>query len=248
MKKMPKFIWILAVVFVMGVSMASCAGAQDGGGYASGSWSYKMTVEIETPEGIKTGSAVRKVSVIRSGILTSQMLPTVKLKGEAVVVDLGARGVVFALLKGYKVGADYGADIPAYMFNPERAYMSSKGIAHMSQLKGESKVLDPEWYPQFVWFRDINDPKTVENLLEMESDGRSSPTFTIKKDHFAEAFGAGVKLREVTIEMTDEPVTWGVVEKYMPSYRPIEDYMKWINTLKYSDPRRIGPDLFRKGN
>ena len=68
--------------------------------YVSGTWRYRITVEVETPEGIKTGSAVREVSnaasSIRFGFPESTSPPEVR--GEAVVVDLGERGVLFALI------------------------------------------------------------------------------------------------------------------------------------------------------
>ena len=68
-----------------------------------GSWNYKLTLVVQTPEGQVVGSAVRKVSAYRDPIIL-QFLPSssyahADVKGEAVVVNLGQRGVLFALLK-----------------------------------------------------------------------------------------------------------------------------------------------------
>jgi hypothetical protein len=221
MKKIPKSVRVLIALALLFVA---AKGAWDVA-YPSGTWRYRMTVTVETPEGLKTGSAVREVSVHIIPKLLPQMLPTVGLRGEAVVVDLGKRGAVFALLKGYKVGADYGADIPAYIFNPQKAYMTREGVRHMSRLKAEVRELESQWYPMFVRFRDPNDPKTVENLLDMKPcpdpvTHIPNNSVCLEKDYFEEAFGEGVRLKSVTIEMTDEPVTRSIVKQlvWLPDY------------------------------
>lgn len=62
---------------------------------------YLLTVEVDTPEGIKTGSSVIEVSTRKAGeyeIPTPKQVFT-RIKGEAVAVDLGKRGTMFALLR-----------------------------------------------------------------------------------------------------------------------------------------------------
>jgi hypothetical protein len=64
-------------------------------------WRYKITIEIETPEGIKTGSAVREVRAWKNAakIINPDVAPIeYEVIGEAVVVDLGKRGVLFGLI------------------------------------------------------------------------------------------------------------------------------------------------------
>lgn len=61
--------------------------------YPSGAWCYKMTVTVETPEGVKTGSAVREVySRTDPALLVNNGTHTILAKGDAVVIDLGSRG------------------------------------------------------------------------------------------------------------------------------------------------------------
>src|SRR4051812_15423843 len=109
------FSFICSVLIVLAVGSV-CAALPSGSG---DTFRYKMTVTVTTPEGDKTGSAVREVSVTHGLHLTPEMQPAVHLKGEAVVVDLGSRGVLFALLNGYYLGSDYGSDLPGYIFHPE---------------------------------------------------------------------------------------------------------------------------------
>ncbi len=56
-------------------------------------WNYKITIEIETPEGVKTGTAVRQVINRDNSLLGMNLgdVPSRKanVKGEAVVIDLG---------------------------------------------------------------------------------------------------------------------------------------------------------------
>jgi hypothetical protein len=235
------FLLLLAALFV-GFSLTACAGGGDST-FASGTWRYKMTVTVSTPEGDKVGSAVREVSVQKGWSPLPEMHPHVSVKGEAVVVDLGKRGVVFALLKGYRLGADYGSDIPAYIFMSEHGWLSAAGIKKMSEMKTTAPVeLQPENYPIFVRFKDQSDPKTVENLLDMKQCASPGThrmnSMCIEKDHFEEAFGTGVRLKSVTIEMTKDPVTWGV-EKWLP-WLP-DYYNKMFDGRRYNTIRSDYP-------
>lgn len=203
---------------------------------AAGSWRYKMTVVVETPEGIKTGSAVREVSVKDNPKITPETIPHIEIKGEAVAVDLGARGVLFALLKNYR-GTNYAHNV---VYRTIGGNLSPEGIRFLQNATGKKAVLEPRRYPMLVMFRDITDPKTVTPVLEFADDG------SIKADYFEELFGKGVKLKEISIEITDEPVTWGI-KKIRPSYGAETGFMDWFNSLPYGDPRKIGPYDFFKG-
>jgi len=126
--------------------------------FPSGTWRYKMTVTVETPEGDRTGFAVREVMVTTGIKLGPQSLPNVKLRGEAIAIDLGERGTLFALLSGYKKGPDYGEDIPALVFSPTKAVMRDETIRYMGKLKNTKPVrLNSALYPVFIHFRDPND-------------------------------------------------------------------------------------------
>ena len=228
---------IYALVAVVGVYFAMWLAWNTA--YPSGTWRYKMTVEVETPEGVKTGYAVREVSVQLVPHFLPEVSSTKTLKGEAVVVDLGERGQVFALLSGYSLGSDYALML---LFN---AFSSGTGdekkqLSYYENLKIPPTALEPQWYPKFVRFRDPNDPKTVESLLDMKvCDGHKGwpEKLCVKEDRFEQAFGQGVKLKSVTVEMTDEPVTWGRVNEILP----------WLMTLRggYLDGQFLGggPEL-----
>ena len=201
----------------------------------SGSWRYKMTVSVETPEGIKTGSVVREVDVEkRTSIFSEKSEHTdVKVKGEAAVVDLGKRGVLFALMESEILGVDYNYDVVFKAFPSDKPGLTPEGIRYYNSLKSGKTVLHPVLYPRFVRFGDLSDPGTVESVYDiglcrekfsngncMEWDpfvngNTMKDHLYIKRDRFEELFGVGVKIKEVTIEMTDDPVTWGI-SKWLP--------------------------------
>lgn len=201
----------------------------------SGTWRYKMTVVVETPEGIKSGFAVREMSNSRSKfeIDLPQVVHPAKIKGEAVAVDLGDRGVLFALLTGGRYGPDYARTILFDVFPSGQGGNSVEGIKYYRKLSGVKEVLSPVQYPTLVMFRDINDPKSVTRV--MSTDGGwgyvRSEKIKTREDRFEELFGKGVRLREITLEMTDEPVTWGV-QKWFPWF--FDFYSKQFDGQRYN--------------
>ncbi|RXR28273.1 hypothetical protein [Sphingobium fluviale] len=166
-------------------TMASCAGA---GGFSNETIRYKMTVTVETPEGIKTGSAVREaIRYTEPSILPDQGGTFYNItKGEAVVVDLGHRGVLFVL-----IGGEWEARI---VF---KALETSNKV--------NMQDLDPlikKWgAPRFVYFKDMNDPKTVA----------SASYLNLQRD-----FGYGVSLKQIEVETVNTPASFGNVERLLP--------------------------------
>ena len=69
-------------------------------GCSSATIRYRLTLEVETPEGMRSGSGVIQVRYAKQLRLlgaNAEWLSTIT--GEAVAVDLGPRGMVFALLE-----------------------------------------------------------------------------------------------------------------------------------------------------
>ena len=156
---------------------------------------YRMTVEIDTPQGLRSGS-----SVIDLEPSWNFGRPIWSLRGEAVAVDLPGGQTVFALI-GDRDDPDYAIHLPADVFQsllsaPENARTNGtpdmrKWIAYLDAHK-PSAVLDANQLPMFVRFGRVSNPMSVSQV---------DPT------RFADAFGAGVRLLRVTIQITDDPVT-----------------------------------------
>lgn len=158
---------------------------------------YRMTVEVDTPEGLKTGSSVIEVQSWdqghgfpgpeAGGIRT-------KVRGEAVAVDLPNGQTLFALLRSAKGDVD-AASRYAWALLPEPPDKTKPGgrtnINALKAIQGRT-ALAPKDYPMLVRFKDINDPKTVE---------------LVEPSNLEAHFGEGAKLKSISVEATYETVT-----------------------------------------
>jgi hypothetical protein len=210
---MKRFLTIMVVVLVTS-GLVACS--------KSHSWNQKLTVTIETPNGIRTGSAVTRVSAKVGGqSILSQAIVSYYVEGEATIVDLGNGKYLFALLSN---GGDYTpteywaqrafrnqlvGDLDPYRDEKEQLseFFEKLGASSLSS----TLLLDQ--YPLLVTFTDLNDPKSVK---------------AIEPDNLSDTFGPGYKLKSITIETTDEDVTKGRVEKllgWMNQENPI--FIEW---------------------
>lgn len=207
----------ITLVFLFGVvaiSITACAGASSD--YPDAKWSYKMTVAIETPEGIKTGSAVREISMVSRPMFMGENNDThVKfIRGTAVAIDLDNRGWLFAPLD----------DSPWAFFRTFRTPclegpVSRCGVKYYASLKeGEKAQVPTNGYPNFIKFRDTHDPTSVEYVQKMKSCHAPGAGYEpcIGESRFEEVLGAGVKLKEITIEVTNESPSSSLLEKLLP--------------------------------
>ena len=162
---------------------------------------YKITVEVETPEGLRTGSAVREV---RSGCgpTPSAVRASLRMRGEAVAIDLPNGEQLFGLL----IGGASAENLASITLSPQivgqRKFTESceqfdftvKALA-ASRLSG---VVSPEDYPMFVRFLDIGDPMSVE---------------AVDPENLAAAFGEGYRIERITVNTTNEPVSDGIGDR-----------------------------------
>lgn len=199
----PKWISTLFAIVMLGVLGFLFSTSDD--------WKVRMTVTIDTPEGIRTGSSVWRIHrhsepsffPAQGGVFDRVD------KGEAVVIDLGKRGVVFALLRGADWIVDY-SHIVALKAFPDRGETPL----------GTEFELSPHQYPMFVIFSDLKDPKTVRLVYSERyfnkaySSTASVQGFTID-DGFENAFGVGVKIKAIKLEMTDDAVSLNL-DKLLP--------------------------------
>jgi hypothetical protein len=168
---------------------------------------FRMTVEVETPQGLRTGSGVMEVSAAKTTkILPEQHAVSTVFKGEAVPVDLPDGQTLFALVGD--IGAGYSlasAAVKSFdpLTGPEDKYVASIGKLGETGSLGRSVPIRD--MPKLVRFRNIRDPKTVE---------------LVDPKDLAKSFGPGVKLRQIVLTVVDEPVTQGI-EKRLP--KPFEN-------------------------
>jgi hypothetical protein len=167
---------------------------------------YRLTVAVETPEGVKSAAGIMSVHPDRG---YSRNGSTVT-KGDAVVVDLGAGKNLVALLA--HIG-DRGLDLDDIHYVALRAFNAAGQKAsfnNMSKMTGAVPVTGA-LLPVLATFADINDPATMR---------------LVKPDDLEAAFGKSFRLRGVTAEAVPngfwpldvggwlgEPVTRGIEAK-----------------------------------
>jgi len=163
------------------------------------SYRQKMTIEVETPQGPVSASSVTAVvqGLAKAVLGHPGGRGYARLTGEAVVLEVAPGRYLFALLDGQAMlaqqvfAAEIGLDRePAA--RPEMAVW----LDRLARLR-MSRELPQKLYPLLVTFADIADPKTVRR---------------VEPDNLAASFGPGVRLRAITLEITDEKVTEGRVE------------------------------------
>jgi hypothetical protein len=181
------------------------------GGKVYPTYRYRLTVEVDTPEGLKTGSSVIEVATSRGSefAIPSPRALSYKVRGEAVTVDLGKRGLMFALLRSehlsdWASGA-FEAMVPSRSIDEEMKIDDVYGERRARALALKGPQVVPRWreptrsgYPMLVRFTDITNPATIEK---------------VDPDNVAESFGKGVALKRITLERTDEAVTTGIVKR-----------------------------------
>ena len=166
---------------------------------------YRLTLEIETPEGLKTGTGVIENRWVSHVFTVRGVSLQCTLSGEAVVVDLGTRGVVFSTLNERMsdgrthAHAGYGCDLPLKVVG--RLESRQEDRQRRLARGGVSVDLLPAEVPLLVRFRALNEPMSVEDIDPQNLTGRLGP---------------GVRLRRVHFETTSDAVTGGQVARLLP--------------------------------
>ena len=129
------------------------------------SYRFRMTVEVETPQGIKTGSSVYEVSGRRSVALTSEESKgSVSVRGEALVVDLPG-GPLFVTLKMPVAGRTLaGPATRALAPDTKRGGFEAlmAGVGKLGGIFASARAeLPRQDWPLMVRFGNIADPTSV---------------------------------------------------------------------------------------
>lgn len=208
---------------------------------------YRLTIEIDTPEGVRSGSSV--IEVVRKDVrwvLIAQGRYEFRVRGEAVFVDLGGnRNVVALLAHGPNAeNVDQMISLPIEAYGYDK--WDDRAWAGQAKMQG-SVELKPLLIPTLVTFTDLDDPKTARVIYptqpqEVRSDSAAPRSKSrVAVDRFAETFGPGVRFKRSWIEMTNDPVTIGV-EQRLPWLLHVERYRAdpanpFTNTLIFGRTR-----------
>ncbi len=197
----PRFFLRLAAVVTIALGLSGC--------WTSASYRYKLTLAVDTPQGVKRASVVGELTVW--DIYFPWKGTDARLRGEALYLDLGpgARpliALVTAQLRPRQGEAHWTNEAgPGNLMH--RIYgqaRSSSPIIDMQRIahaRGPRKI-DPADLPDLVTFANVNDPGSV---IEVDPDDLQA------------TLGPGITWREITLEATDALLT-----------REIEYRLPWI--------------------
>lgn len=185
------------------------------------SWRQKLTITVETPAGEVSASSVSAVRWRKQWIRWDGMGWSYDLIGEAVVVEVTPGRFLFALLKGAGTTEYMGSVAAASIAGREGRVIDGALFGEVQGKRGRAAGVIPVpegQYPMLVTFDDIADPASVK---------------LVDPADLAASFGPGVRLKAVMLEVTDEAVTEGVVERVLG----------WLIEAEFILPPKKQPEL-----
>jgi hypothetical protein len=161
---------------------------------------FRLTIEVDTPDGIRSGSSVIRTRIWDAGGWGFAEARGVRGEayGEAIFVDLGRDRNVVGILGWGPNGHDQNK-----IYGLKRAALASGARLDWKEelkLKGRGE-LPPDYVPTMLTFTDLNDPKSAR---------------IVRPDEFERVFGPGVRFRRAMVETTNDAAE-----------RQIEKKLKW---------------------
>ena len=206
----------LAVLGAAGMVLSACALAED----ATPDYRYRLTVEVETPEGLRSGSSVIEVRQNMGRTAMSGFGKRIdrRARGEAVAVDLPGGRTLYALLRS-RNDTDWASSVVQDLAPRIEGEKWEETFDNVLLLEGKvtlprewvhwhSAMSDRNAYPMLVTFADPADPASVA---------------LVDPDDLAATFGEGTRLKRLTVQLTNDPVTTG-----------IEQRLEWLDRVKGS--------------
>jgi hypothetical protein len=175
--------------------------------YPTYTYRYRLSVDVETPDGMRWGSSVIEVRYETFPELLTERDHISRVFGEAVFVDLGQGKNLIGMLASGPSGEDidYPSGIVFQAFkldgndpNTPKRLPQLHGKRDLDIYSSSQYDVTRRFLPTFVTLTDLTNPSTA----------RLAP-FGL----FDEIFGVGFKLRSVAIEMTTDPITEGIENK-----------------------------------
>ena len=172
---------------------------------------YRLTIAIETADGLKTAAGVFSVHPDRGYSRGGKT----RTKGDAIPLDLGGGKQLLVLLA---VGDDGPLDLEEINFLAVRAYAATGQRAVFKQMDRVTGVaaVPPEYMPVLATFSDPANPSTMR---------------AVKAADLSSTFGSDVRLRRMTIEFVPNglwPLDFGGAFGE-PVTRGIRKTLPWLN-------------------
>jgi hypothetical protein len=196
----------LAAMVMIALALAGCGRTE--------SYRYKLTLAVNTPDGIKRGSSVVEVKFYQVSFPERGTMH--KLRGEALYLDLGpgARPLIALLTRQLPKGgsgrhwtrdAGPGTRWMSQVYDQAPSQDFIEDVPRLARMRGPRPIA-PSDLPDLVTFADISNPGSV-----IEVDPNELPA----------TLGPNIAWHEITLESTAEPATAGIRAKlpWLTAYR-----------------------------
>jgi hypothetical protein len=219
----------IIAVLCAALALAGCVGR-------SATYRYKLTLSLNTPDGVKTASNVVEINAF-DVIIPARGIGHMTT-GQALYVDLGAdRRPLIALLTRIRRATDewptfrgWGEDAPGEGL-ANKCLGAKKPEDLLDEVEATRRCGRPVAtttadLPDLVTFADVNNPKSV---------------MLVDPNDLSGTLGPGVSWRSMSLQATDEPLTRGIDEHlpWVRDYNPnIEVLGVKFNSLKNYINRR----------
>ncbi|MGE3831838.1 MAG: hypothetical protein AB7F76_12660 [Parvibaculaceae bacterium] len=183
--------------------------------------SFRLTLEVDTPDGVKSDSSVIRVAFTDKATWALQTPGALgRARGEAVFVDLGrGKNVIVTLAFGPLVGdPDHLTNLAALALRRDDPFWFEEAPNWDATVE-----LDGENIPGLATFADLADPRTAR---------------VVNPQNFEEAFGPGYRFRTLSLEMTHDAAT----EKIKMKLPWVDDYSSVVAAWRaLKGTRTTGP-------
>jgi hypothetical protein len=193
--------------------------------YPSYTYRYKMTVEVETPQGIKSGSSVVEVHTYQipqswAGIFGGHH-SWMKIKGEGVFVEIEEGKTLFVLL-----GGDVN-HVSAHRFMSIIFPVPSNPFRKDSDAHASYNVSSREGMRYYGTLKNVKSTLPKDKHLAMISAIKSNDGHrefkVIEPEQLKEIFRKDIKIKQIIIETTNDPLEWKI--RKLPMWNEIQKYV-----------------------
>jgi hypothetical protein len=202
--------------------------------YPTCTFRYKLTAEVMTPEGLKTGSSVIEVSYAHNADWGGGHAPRLNALGEAVFVQIDQKRL-FAVTLTRNEANRPGKQFRGYYYEPKYLWgvldlyalplltfglhwnLDERALCRqVEEVAKENRRFAASLpnLPTLIVFGDINDPNSVK---------------VVQPDNLSDELGVGYELQNVWLEFTESAPTVKI-EKILPwleSRRPKNGSIRW---------------------
>lgn len=158
---------------------------------------YRFGLDVNTPSGIISGHTM--IEVVDKRTAVSRIVGGfLKIKGDAIVIDLGDGKILVALLAftNDTSGTMTLSELPLRAARFTTGYHQPTPPTHKDKL-----YLSPEDIPIMVTFSDINNPRTMQRVYP---------------NKLSEVFGPGYSFKNAWITMTNDPYQSSGIQRTIP--------------------------------